>query len=328
MGYHHSMRLNFRLRAGLVALTLAAAPAVRADVTLRYKSDVKMNPTIPAAMTQQAMAGMAGMPLDSTLQLKAGKGYSSFSGLTSIYDFSKNEITLIDAAGKRYATLPAADFADQMVAAMPAMPAQAKAMMASMKTHFDSKSTGKAETIQGIEGEERQMEITVDAPAMPNVPPGPMMRMVIHFWTAKPSEAMKNPAVRELVGYHLFASSTMNPIEMMGKMLQQMPGFSDAFEGMMKDFQKSGTPMVLRTQLEMYMPMIAAMMKANPQANPFGAGFDAEAPLMTMTQELAELSTASVPDSVFQIPEGYKQAPASDILKDMMAKMSKASPKQ
>jgi hypothetical protein len=321
------MRPNFCFRAATAVLAFATVPAF-ADVTLRYKSDVKMNPTIPAAMAQQATAGMAGLPLDSTLQLKGGKGFSTFNGFTSIYDFTKQEITLLDSSGKQYATLPAADFGAQMMAAMPEMPAQAKAMMSSMKTHFDSKATGKTDTIRGIEGEERQMEITVDAPAMPNVPPGPMMRMVMHFWTAKQSETMKNPAVRELVGYNLFANATMNPVEMMAKMLRQMPGFSDAFEGMMKEFQKGGTPVVLRTQFEMYMPMIGAMMKANPQANPFGAGFDADAPLMTMTQELAEVSTATVDPKVFEIPEGYKQAPPADILKEMVAKMSKAAPKQ
>jgi len=67
--------------------------------------------------------------------------------------------------------------------------------------------------------------------------------------------------------------------------------------------------------------MIAAMMKANPGASPFGADFDANAPFMTMNQELAEISTASIPDSVFQIPEGYTAAPAADILKDMIARM-------
>ncbi len=321
------MRSNFCFRAAAAVLAFATVPSF-ADVTLRYKSDVKMNPTIPSAMAQQATAGMAGLPLDSTLQLKGGKGFSTFNGFTSIYDFTKQEITLLDSSGKQYATLPAADFADQMMAAMPEMPAQAKTMMASMKTHFDSKMTGKTDTIRGIEGEERQMEITVDAPAMPNVPPGPMMRMVMHFWTAKQSETMRNPAVRELVGYNLFASATMNPVEMMAKMLRQMPGFSDAFEGMMKEFQKGGTPVVLRTQFEMYMPMIGAMMKANPQANPFGAGFDADAPLMTMTQELAEVSTATVDSKVFEVPAGYKQAPPADILKEMVAKMAKAAPKQ
>jgi hypothetical protein len=321
------MRQNFHLRAAVAVVTLAGLPAL-ADVTLRYKSEIKMNPTVPAAMAQQAAAGIASLPKDTTLQWKGGKGFSSVNGMTSIYDFAKKEITLIDTEGKRYATLAAADFADHMTAAMPAMPQQAKAILATMKSHFDSKATGNTARIQGIEGEERQMEITVDAPAMPNVPAGPMMRTVMHFWTAKSSETMRVPAVREVMEYNLYAAATMNPIEMMAKMMQQMPGFADGFASMMKEFHTGGTPVVLRSSFEMYMPMLGAMMKANPGASPFGAGFDADAPLMTMNQELAEVSTAAVPDSVFQIPEGYKAAPATDILKDMMAKMAKVGAKQ
>ena len=315
------MRQIFCVRAAMAALTLAALPAF-ADVTLRYKTDFKMNPTLPAAMAQQATAGMMGMPGDTTTQLKGGNGASSYMGMGAIYNFGKQEITLLDPDGKRYSTLPASKFADEMMAAMPAIPDQAKAAMAAMKTHVDSKATGKTAIIQGIEGEERQMEITMDAPPMPNVPQGPMMRMVMHIWTAKASEVMRVPAVREVAGYHLFANATMNPLATMQKTIgQQMPGFSDAFSGMMKEMQAGGTPMFLRMQFEMYMPMIAAMMKANPGASPFGADFDTNAPFMTMNQELAEISTASIPDSVFQIPEGYTAAPAADILKDMIARM-------
>jgi hypothetical protein len=46
-----------------------------------------------------------------------------------------------------------------------------------------------------------------------------------------------------------------------------------------------------------------------------------------MNQEVAELSTAPVPDSVFQIPEGYQEAPASELIKALLAK-SQAAAKQ
>jgi hypothetical protein len=315
----------------LVVSIALLALSLHADVTLRYKTDVKMNPNLPPAIAQQATQGMmnGSLPTDISMQLKGGKGYSSAGMLTAIVDFTKQEITLIDKDGKRYATVGVNNFADQMAAAMPAMPDQAKAMMAAMKSHFTSKTTGATETISGVESEERQLEITVDMPAMPNVPEGPMMRMVMHLWTAKQSEVMKNPAIRELAGYNLYSYSVLNPIGMMEKMFQQMPGFGDAFTGLVKELKSGGTPAMTRMQMELFMPMIAAMAKQNPQAAAMFGNFDGESPLMTMTQNLSELSSAAVPESVFQMPEGYKSVPPADIIKMMFGKaMAAAKPQQ
>jgi hypothetical protein len=289
-----------------------------------------MNSSLPPAITQQATQGMMNgtLPTDISMQLKGGKGYTSAGVTKAIVDFTKQEITLLDKEGKRFATVGVNDFADQMMAAMPAMPDQAKAMMAAMKTHFAAKTTGATATIAGVESEERQLEITIDAPAMPNVPEGPMMRMVMHIWTAKQSEVMKNPAIRELAGYNLYSYSVMNPVGMMEKMFQQMPGFTDAFTGMMKELKSGGTPAMMRMQTEMFMPMIAAMVKQNPQAAAMFGNFDGNSPMMTMTQDVSELSTAAVADSVFQIPEGYKSAPPLDLLKLMFSKATAAAKQQ
>ena len=86
------------------------------------------------------------------------------------------------------------------------------------------------------------------------------------------------------------------------------------FDPIAKEMQKGTT--ILRMRTEMFMPGMAAL---------FGAGFDPAAPLMQMTTEAAELSSSPVPDSVFQVPEGYKEAPASELIKDMFAKSQVAA---
>jgi hypothetical protein len=321
------MRRPFRhSRYVLASLTpLLPMAVLNADVTLKYKSEVKLNPTLPPAIAQQATQGFnRALPPESILQIKGGKGLSSAMGITAIVDFAKQEITLVDKEGKRYATVPAAKIADEMTVAMPPVPEQAKAAMASMKSHYSSKPGGGVATIQGMEAEEKQMELTTDMPARPNVPTGPMMRMVMHVWTPKPP--LKNPAIREIAGINLFTFATMNPAAMMAKIFQQMPGFGDAFEEMMKDVQSAEVPVVLRMQAEIYMPVIGAILKQNPQASAeLGAGFDPDAPFGTSNLDLAEISTAATPDSVFQVPESFKQVPASDILKDMMARLAPAA---
>jgi hypothetical protein len=63
-------------------------------------------------------------------------------------------------------------------AAYPTMADTTKAMMAAVKSKVDSRATGRTAIIQGIEAEEREIEWSLEGPVMPNMPPGPRMRMV------------------------------------------------------------------------------------------------------------------------------------------------------
>jgi hypothetical protein len=322
------MSLHRIFQTGALALATLFAMPIHADVTLRYKMEVKLNPSLPPQLTQQVTKQMeTSLPGDSILQLKEGKGYSSSGMMRSIIDFAKQQMTMLDSEKQHYASFTTDQLADEMGKIFSGMPAEARASMAAMKFGFESKVTGRSATIQGIEAEEREMVMTVEGPAMPNMPPGPMMRMVIQFWTAKDSEVMRNPGIRELKGYNLWAYATMNPAASMEKMFKQIPGMGEGMTQMMKDMQSANSA-VLRTHASMFMPGIAAMMKQMPAGqSPFGANFDADTPFMEMNQELAELSTAPVSDKVFQIPEGYKSVPASEIIRDTMMKNQPAAKK-
>ena len=314
---------EFRMHpTAAISLMLFAIPALYADVTLHYKTTVTANPALPPQLTEPLLHSMGvGLPAESTVQFKNGKGYSLSGVNASLCDFAKQEITLLDKAGKRFATLPFQQFGDSVAGAMPSIPDQAKAMMAAMKTHFESKATGRTAIIQEVEGEERDLVMTIDAPDAPDLPPGPMVRMVMHFWTAKASEVMRVTAIRELAGYSLFAAATMNPAAAFEQAFRQTPGFADNFAALYKGIQSGGTPVILRMQVEMSMPVMTAALKNLPPGNnPFGAGFDPSAPLVQINQELDQLSSAAIPDSVFQVPDGYHAAAAVDILKDLAAK--------
>lgn len=302
----------------VVSLALFGWTSLQADVTLRFKTEVKLNPGLPEQIVGPASKVMAAsMPPESSLRFRNGKGFTDAGIYTSICDFAKQMVTLLDGKGKRYATVPAAQLVDEMVKAMPQQNAEAKAAMAAMKGHFEAKPVSRTATIQGIEAEEHDYEMTMDGPPMANDVGGPMMRMVLRFWLAKPGEVARVPAIREVAGYNLFAIATMNPLGMMEKLMPQMPGFSENIAAMAKEMQ-SGTGVVLKVQMENYMPMVSAMLKQHPESSPLGAGFDPDAPLMQMNKELVEISTAAIPDSVFQVPEDYKSAPVADIVQDLM----------
>ena len=150
--------------------------------------------------------------------------------------------------------------------------------------------------------------------------------MVVRLWTAKPGEVTRVPAIRELTGYTLWSYATINPIAVVGKMMKQLPGCSDVFDRLMEEIPK-GT-MVLRMQADVFVPAIAARLLRVPAGgDPSGASFYPDEPLMQMNQELEEISTAPVPDSLFQIPEGYQEATASDLIKGLVAR-SQAAAKQ
>jgi hypothetical protein len=305
---------------GFAFLIPFSAVALHADVTLRYTMDFKMNPAI-AQLTASAMKGMqSALPMESSIRLKNAKGFYGSSAYTSIVDFTTKEVTLLDSAGKSYAKVTPDGLAEALAGAMPKIPAEANAIMASMKaTVTPSRLTGRTEAIQGVQAEEHEIVIAVSGPALPNTPAAPMIRMVMQVWSAAPGEVLRVPAIRELTGYSLFAYANMNPLGGMDQIMKQMPGFGDVAGPIMTEMQKVGT--ILRVHMDMFMPMLAAMMQQVPAAGAaFGAGFDPNAPLMQMNQEAVELSTAPVPDSVFQIPEGYREATATEVFKGMVAK--------
>jgi hypothetical protein len=303
-------------------------PALQADVTLRYKTEVKLNPALPAAFAQQTTKGMAAaVPAETVLQLKDGKGYSSFGGYRSITDFQKQELTLIDAENRRFTTAPADRFLDEYAKTIAELPAEARAAIASMKVAAETRVTGRTASIQGIEAEEREVVLTIEGPALPNAPQGPMMRLVMQLWTARDSETLRVPAIRELKGYNLYAYATMNPAGSLEKILRQMPGMGEGLAKVREGIQAANAAL-LRSHTTMFMPGLAAMLKQMPPGQtPFGADFDADAPFLEINQELAELSTAAIPAAAFQLPEGYQEAPLSELVHGMMAK-SKAAAKQ
>lgn len=293
-----------------ILAALIANASLYADVTLRYKTECKFNSAMPnAAASTKAMQNA--MPAEVVHQFKDGKGYTSQGSMTSIYDFTKREITLLDRDGKRYAKLPAEQYMEVFAeAAMPPKNQEVRAMLDTIKARAEAKATGRTATILGIEAEEREIAITMEVPLPPDMPApaGPLMRTVIHCWTAKAGEILRVPAVRELTGYDLFADATTNPLASLEKLAQQMPMIKD-FAAIQKELQSGGTQVILRLQYETFMPMMAAMGKQAPAGDP-------GAPMIEMTQEAIELSSAPVSGSVFEIPGDYQSASAAEIMKD------------
>ena len=297
------------MRNRWIALVVVLAPLLRGDATLRYRTDVK------------TASGVPGLPVgggpdpagtrDLLVRIKGNKAYSTQGNLTSIMNLTTQDMTLIDAVHKRFATVSASQYAEQVKAALPTIPTEARTALASMKTSVDTRNTGRTATIQGIQAEEHEFVLTMDLP--PGGPPqaGPLMKMLMQIWTAKPEEAQRVPALQEFQNYTASATSSMNPMEMVRQVFSALPGLGDSLGSMVADMSKSGS-MSMRVHTEVTMPFLAAMAQ---QGVPLPPGFDASAPVIEMNQELTELSTDPIDGALFEIPQDFLPASLEEILK-------------
>jgi TonB family protein len=294
--------------SALVLALVFSTLALRADVTVRYKIDYKFNASLPSAVTGPALRQMdSALPTETVMQLKGDKGYSTFGKMTYLMDFAKQEVTLVDAAMRRFATVPMKDFADKLGVSVSAMTPEVQRSMASIKTSFSSRKTGRTDTIQGVAAEESEWIISMDmAQPVGTQPAGPFMKMAIQIWSAKPEEALRLQALREWAGYAAYSNYLMNPLTALQKIFATMPGAVEGHTSMMEEGSKS---LMLKSHAAVYMPMMS-------QLTP---GFDPSAAFMDIGGEIVELSAAAVDESVFHLPDGYEAASVEDLMKSVIA---------
>jgi TonB family protein len=310
----------------LCSLALFAASALCADVTIRYQTDFKLAAGLPP-MLEQAMKPALTKASPLSIRMKGNRAWSMSGGITEIVDFAKQELTLIDAAHHTFATFPASEFADKMAAAVPQIPAaQMKAVqdaMSSIKTKVDSKVTGRTDVIQGVQAEEREIDISMDMPMPAGMrQTGPSLRLAMQIWNAKQGEALRVPTIRELTGFNLWQKYFLNPAGTIAKLVGKMPGVGGMVTPMLEETLKNQS-VILRIHMDMYMPFMAAMArKMAEQKGETAVTIDPDAPIIQMNQEVVELSDAPVDAALFEIPKEYTAAPADDLIRGMVQSAS------
>lgn len=303
-----------------MALPLWAASGLRADVTIRYQSEIKTSAVLQPMMEKLGKTMQANTA--TSIRMRGNKGYTTAGNSTEIFDFATGDVTLLDPAHKTYAVLPMSQLANKISGAVPQMtPEQTKALQeaaASIKSNVESRMTGKTAEIQGVQAEEREVTLTMDMPMLAAMNPnGPAMRMVMHIWTARKEEALRVPSIRELTGYQAWQRYMLNPAGMFEKLAGKMPGMSDSIRPVIEELFKNPS-VILRTHVEMHMPFLVTMLakQMSGQGQPMPA-VDPDAPVLEMNQEVAELSSAPVEASLFEIPPDYAAVPADDMVREM-----------
>jgi len=321
----------------LVALLLGSA--LQADVTVRYKNEVKLGAGAPPMVSQQT-AGIlkTAVPTETVIQIKGARGSTSSGKLITLMDFAKQIITVIDPEHKQYATVYMKDYADQVLSVLvnPANPASdaAKKMLNSMQTTFGSDKTGKTDTILGIQAEETLLTLTMYMPTpnespmekatSPN-PPTPLMKMILHVWTALPSEVDRVPALKEFSTVYgdPSAASLLNPDLILAKAFGSLPGMDKGFTEMTNAMMEKKA-ITLRTDIEMYMPFMAQVLQSSAGSDQ-APSFDPKAPVFVVNMDVEQISTAPIDDSVFEVPEDCQLATLPDFFRTLLPAAAQAS---
>jgi len=261
-----------RFTACFFAAAALAAPLLRADVTVRYRSEMQPEGSIPKALSG-----------DSVVRIKGAKCVSTLGKFTVMMDLGSGRMTLVDAAGKSFATLDADEFGKAIGAAMPDVSTdqmqQFAGMMGAGKYAPVTRKTGRTDAIHGIQVEEEESTFTMEIPAGETEKLA--MKMVSRRWSPTPEEFRRVQALRELAALDVWA-----------RFLTRIPGG-------LPGSQSAGV--VLRMETEFTMSGMP--------------GLEAGAPAFHQKLEVAEISTAPVDDSLFQVPAGYAAVSAVNLIK-------------
>jgi hypothetical protein len=299
-----------------------------ADVTMRMGFDFKINLALPGAMPQ--------LPFNEMLtQVKGDRGYAVFGPIVAVTDLSTGKIALLDAKTKRYASIAMADYLSKITGsggegaqAMQNMPEEAKQILANIKFDAESHDTGRTDRIQGIDAYEREVVIHMSIPVpLPGLENGLQVNLKMQVWKPKPSEFDRVPALRELAAYNERNKGFGDPSAALRQMFGALPGMGDHLGQMVEEMQKGGK-VILGMRMGIYVPGLGAMLDKAGKGDAKAILPPEGEPLLSVNLDLKELSSATVPDAVFSIPAGYKEAPVEDLMKGLTSALTGGKDKE
>lgn len=276
----------------------------RADLTLRHSVEVKFGAQLPPDAIEAIKKQMTSdIPTEVVTRVKGDKVYSKSGLVTSIMDCGTDQITLLHAGSRRYATVPMADYPgvrQQPTAISP----EAARMFQDLRFDVQSKKTGRTGMLQGIRADEYEIVISMEMPGPERVLTG--FSLTIQQWIANPEEAGRIPAIREFAGYSAQVRNKTNSYDMIGKVFSQFPGMGEKLRAPLEEMMNNNGSLVLKMRVAARTPGMAEL------------GLDPDAPLFELNMNMVEISTAAVPNALFETPKNYQTAPLEELLSAAM----------
>jgi hypothetical protein len=298
----------------------------RADLTLRHSFEVKFGALLPPEAVDTVKKQMtSAFPKEVVTRIKGDKVYAKSGLITSITDWGSDQITLLNADAKQYATVPMADYPGNLPGATAMSPAIEK-MFQDLKFDVQSRRTGRAGMLQGIRADEYEIVISVEMPGAESGSSG--FKLTIQQWISSPEEADRIPAIREFAGYSAIVQSRTNSYDVIRKVFSQFPGMADKLRAPFEELMKGNGSLVLKMHVAGYAPGMTQLLREMQNAGEsLPDGFNPDAPLFELSMNLAEISTAAVAEGVFETPADYRTAPLEELLKAAMPFDPAAGPK-
>lgn len=314
-------------RIFLPALLLVACTSLYADVTMRMGLDLKINVALPGDAPK--------LPFNEiSTRIKGDRSYAVIGPIVAVTDLSTGKITLLDAKARRFATIAMADYisklsgvSGQSAQAMQNMPEEARQMLAKIKFETESRDTGRTSRIQGVDAVEREVVIHLTIPVpIPGQENGLRIDLKMQIWKPAPAEFERVPALRELAAFNERNQGFGDISVIMRQMFGAVPGVGDQV-GKMADEMKKGGQAMLGMRIGIFVPGLAKMMQTMGKGEFVAMLPPEDQPLASVNLDLKELSSDKIPDGVFAIPAGYKEAKLEDVMEGLTSGLTGDKPK-
>jgi TonB family protein len=301
--------MQLRILRPALLIALSTLPAATADLTVRYKLTFKAGEGMPpqAATALDPIAKQ--LPAETVTQFHGDMARSEIMGKTTLTDYARRQVTILDPKERRFATVPLDDYPNAVSASTPPLPPGTAEALRNLKVAFENKDTGRIDTIYGIRAEERAIVMTISMPATQGQ--SFSLRIQMGIWRPLADEMARVPELQEYAAWTARAKKSMDLAEMLSRIFAAMPGVGDQLRSALESFAKAGDGPLLKMEGAVSMPGLADLMRQQGAAAP--AGLNPNGNLVEMTWELAELSTTPLADSLFAVPDGFQSVSMKDL---------------
>jgi TonB family protein len=296
----------------LVITLLGASPAF-GDLTVHSKVSFKGGAGVPAQLTQALTTAMKAASAETVTQIHGEMSRTETLGRVKLIDFGRNQITILDTAGQRFATASVDEYTDTLSAASPPMPPRAAQALRTVKVDVEKdKHSFRFATILGIRVQETAIEVTLERP----VPQGPAVeiRMEVRFWRPLAEEMDRLPQLKEYVTWAAGAKRFSNSSPMLARMAA-FPFFGSQMSSAIETLEKTGDGPAIRVQLFIGSSALAKLTDQPGGHGEAEAGSDLDGSILEMSSEWTDLSTEPLADTVFAVPANFRPIPMRDMVR-------------
>jgi len=301
------MKLHILLAAILVAIL--SSPAGGADLTVRYKVALKSGSLMRPETAKKMEEAQKTAPTELVTRFHGDMARSEANGRVTLIDYGRQQVTLLDSKGQRFATAPFDEYLATLRHAAKPMPAQLAAALRKAQPHAVSRDNFVLASIDGIRAEQTAVKIDYSLPAALGMGDIVAMRIETRFWRPLEEEMTRLPLLKEWAGWLARGNGLAQPASTLDNVFAA--GAGEEMRGAIEALEKNADRPALKVQVAYSMPGLAALARKRGVDAPAGA--DPTGTILEISLELVDLSPALLADDMFTVPAGFRSVSMKDI---------------